>query len=206
MEINATFYRTFKDQTFINWRNKAPQGFRYVLKAPRLITHRKYLENVADDIQTFDRSASLLEDKLGLILLQLAPGTPYDIERLRTACLAFNNPQKIAVEFRHKRWLTDETFSLLRELGVTFCNPDSPRGSLSEYVTSPNGYIRLHGRKQWYSYNYSNEELQEIANIVQRMNSAGVDTVYIFFNNDFEGYPPKNAQYLANILREMSES
>jgi len=206
VEINATFYRTFKDQTFINWRNKAPQGFRYVLKAPRLITHRKYLENVADDIQAFDRSASLLEDKLGLILLQLAQGTPYDIERLRTACLAFNNPQKIAIEFRHKRWLTDETFSLLKELGVTFCNPDSPRGSLSEYVTSPNGYISLHGRKQWYSYNYSNEELQEIANTVQRMNSAGIDTVYIFFNNDFEGYAPKNAQYLANILREMSES
>jgi len=206
VEINATFYRTFKDQTFINWRNKAPQGFRYVLKAPRIITHRKYLENVTEEIQAFDRSASLLEDKLGLILLQLAPGTPYDIERLRTACLAFNNPQKIAVEFRHKRWLTDETFSLLKELGVTFCNPDSPRCSLSEYVTSSKGYIRLHGRKQWYSYNYSNEELQEIANTVQRMNSAGIDTVYIFFNNDFEGYAPKNAQYLANILREMSES
>jgi len=73
-------------------------------------------------------------------------------------------------------------------------------------VTSSKGYIRLHGRKQWYSYNYSNEELQEIANTVQRMNSAGIDTVYIFFNNDFEGYAPKNAQYLANILREMSES
>lgn len=206
VEINATFYRSFKDQTYINWREKAPDGFRYLLKAPRLITHRKYLENVAEDIRTFERSASLLEDKLGLILLQLAPGTPYDIQRLRTALCAFHNPQRVAVEFRHHRWLTEETFALLEECGVTFCNPDSPRNPLSNHVTSPYGYLRLHGRKHWYSHDYSSEELNEIANMIINMSTRGVETIYVFFNNDFEGFAPKNAQTLKAILLDFNSN
>ncbi|MBN1538209.1 MAG: DUF72 domain-containing protein [Anaerolineales bacterium] len=202
VEINATFYRSFKDQTYIKWREKAPQGFRYVLKAPRIITHRKYLENVTGDIRNFERSASLLEDKLGLILLQLAPATPYDIQRLRTALSTFQDPQKIAVEFRHRRWLTGETFALLKEFGVTFCNPDSPRSTLTDFTTSSNGYLRLHGRKHWYTYDYSEEELHEIVDIIHRMETRGAQAIYVFFNNDFEGFAPKNASQLINIMRE----
>lgn len=78
VEVNATFYGTFKDQTYNNWRERAPQGFGYVLKAPRLITHRKYLLGVEEDIRTFYCSCSLLEDNFQLILLQVAPNTPYD--------------------------------------------------------------------------------------------------------------------------------
>jgi len=203
VEINATFYRSFKDQTYINWRDKAPEGFRYVLKAPRLITHRKYLVDVAEDIKAFERYASLLEGKLGLILLQLAPGTPYDIQRLQVALLAFNNPRKIAVEFRHTRWLTDETFTLLKELGVTFCNPDSPRNTLTSYVTSDYGYLRLHGRKHWYAHDYSAEELTEIANTIRFMLNNCAKSIYVFFNNDFEGFAPKNAYMLKTALRHM---
>lgn len=200
VEINATFYRTFKDQTYINWRDKAPEGFRYVLKAPKLITHRKYLENVAGDIQAFERSVQLLEDKLGLILLQLAPGTPYDIPRLRTAISAFRDPRKIAIEFRHKKWMTEDTLQLLQEYEVTYCNPDSPRCYLTEILTSSCGYLRLHGRKHWYSHNYSEQELHEIAEMVQNLSALGAENIYIFFNNDFEGFAPKNASLLAQIL------
>lgn len=200
VEINATFYRTFKDQTFINWCNKAPQGFRYVLKAPKLITHRKYLENVAEDIHSFERSAQLLGDKLGLILLQLAPGTPYDLLRLRKALSAFSDPRKIAIEFRHKKWMTEEILQLLREFEVTYCNPDSPRSRLSEFLTSPCGYLRLHGRKHWYSYDYSRQELHEIAETVQNLAAMGAENIYVFFNNDFEGFAPRNASLLAQIL------
>jgi uncharacterized protein YecE (DUF72 family) len=200
VEINATFYRTFQDQTYINWRKKAPQGFRYVLKAPRIITHRKYLVDVTEEIKAFEHSASLLEETLGLILLQLAPGTPYDIQRLRAVLLAFNEPQKVAVEFRHTRWFTDETFTLLRELGVSFCNPDSPRNKLTDIVTSPQGYLRLHGRKQWYAYDYSGQELDEIAETFWRMADNGAESIYVFFNNDYEGCAPKNAAWLKKII------
>jgi uncharacterized protein YecE (DUF72 family) len=94
VEVNATFYRTFKDQTYHKWRDRAPEKFTYVLKAPRLITHRRYLEDVEEHIKRFWESASLLESKFGLILLQLAPNTPYDPDRLKKALLAFDDPNK----------------------------------------------------------------------------------------------------------------
>jgi uncharacterized protein YecE (DUF72 family) len=200
VEVNATFYRRFKDLTYHKWYDKAPEGFIYVLKAPRFITHRKYLLGVDKNIRAFSRSASLLRDKLGLILLQLSPRTPYDPERLQRAILTFGHPDRVAVEFRDTKWLTQETKDLLQQLGTTFCSADSPETPLLEWVTGKAAYIRLHGRKQWYSYNYSTEELEEIAALARQMAASGAQQVYIFFNNDTNGYAPVNALTLADIL------
>jgi uncharacterized protein YecE (DUF72 family) len=200
VEINATFYRFFKDHTYHNWRDRAPEPFKYVLKTPRLISHRKYLKDAEDQIKAFWRSANLLKSRFGLILLQLAPGMPYEPDRLKQALLAFETPGKVAVEFRHRKWLTGETRDLLREAGAIFCAADSPKTKLTDWVTSETAYIRLHGRKQWYSYDYSRQELREIAELAKRMAGHGAKTVYIFFNNDFEGYAPKNAIALLEML------
>lgn len=200
VEVNATFYRRFKDETYRKWREQAPSGFRYVLKAPRLITHRHYLRNVAEEIESFSRSALLLEEKFGLILLQLAPSMPYEPERLEIALNAFEDPTRVVVEFRNDRWLTDETFALLEDIGTGYCNPDYPNHLLTERLTGTAGYLRLHGRRSWYADNYSNEELTAIAETAKRMKSAGAQDIYIFFNNDFEGYAPANAATLQQML------
>ncbi len=200
VEVNATFYRRFQDSTYEKWRSRAPKSFRYVLKAPKIITHRKYLVGANEEISEFSRSASLLQDRFGLILLQLAPITPYEPERLRNALCAFPQPECVAVEFRHARWLTEETRSLLSELRAPFCAVDSPRMKLLDWVTSDTGYIRLHGRKKWYSHNYSRGELKEVAGLAQSMRKGGAAQVYIFFNNDFDGHAPRNAQTLMELL------
>jgi uncharacterized protein YecE (DUF72 family) len=205
VEVNATFYRRFQDQTYHKWRERVTQEFRYVLKAPKLITHRKYLVDVEGEIQEFCRSAALLEEKLGLILLQLAPSTPYDPERLKKALLAFDDPRKVAVEFRHKRWLTEETKGLLQGVGAVFCSADSPKSKLLDWVTSETAYIRLHGRKHWYDYNYSEAELKEIREMARHMTQQGARSVYVFFNNDFGGHAVKNALSLMQMLDGLVE-
>ena len=53
VEVNATFYHLFKEMTFEKWHDQAPEGFIYVLKLWRWITHRKRLHEVAEDIETF---------------------------------------------------------------------------------------------------------------------------------------------------------
>jgi uncharacterized protein YecE (DUF72 family) len=201
VEINATFYRSFTDQTFNNWRQRAPQGFAYVLKAPQLITHRKYLLDVDEDIRTFYQSCSLLQDKFWMILLQVAPNMPYDLERLQGALSAFPDPCRVAVEFRRPEWLNPDTMSLLRNVGATFCNVDSPQQRITGNLTSDRAYLRLHGRNHWYAYNYSEEELREIANLARNLTHSGAKRVYIFFNNDFEGYAPSNAMRLRDLLK-----
>jgi uncharacterized protein YecE (DUF72 family) len=200
VEVNATFYRTFKDQTYQNWRERAPQGFGYVLKAPRLITHRKYLLGVEEDIRTFYASCSLLEDKFELILLQVAPNMPYDPTRLRRALSAFPDPARVAVEFRRAEWLNPDMLYLLHDLGAAICNVDSPQQRIVGNLTSTRAYLRLHGRGRWYAYNYSHDELAEIADIARGLVRKGACRVYVFFNNDFEGYAPANAMTLQDML------
>lgn len=201
VEVNATFYRNFKEKTFEKWREQAPSNFKYVLKAPKVITHIRYLKDVDDQIKDFWRKASLLQTRLGLILLQLAPKTPYDPERLKETILAFENPQKVAVEIRSKEWFTEEVKKILAQINAPFCNADSPKMKLSDWVTSSKAaYIRLHGRSRWYSHDYSDEELFEIATLAKKF-SQKAQEVYIFFNNDFGGYAIKNALKLMEILK-----
>jgi len=201
VEVNATFYRTFKDQIYLNWRMRAPEDFGYVLKAPRVITHRKYLLDVTEDVTAFCRSCTLLEDRFEMILLQVAPGTPYDLQRLEKALRAFSDPSRVAVEFRNPQWLNPEVETLLREVGTTYCNVDTPRQKLTEIITSDRAYLRLHGRKHWYSYNYFPGELEEIADLARKLADRGARRLYVFFNNDFEGYAPANAMTLLKMLR-----
>ena len=200
VEVNATFYRGFKDQTYQKWCERAPQGFGYVLKAPQLITHRKYLLDVEEDIHAFYHSCSLLGEKFEMILLQVAPNMPYDPTRLRTALSAFPDPSRVAVEFRRADWLNPDTLSLLKDLGVTICNVDSPQQRLTASLTSNRAYLRLHGRDRWYASNYSQRELGEIAELAHGLARNGASRVYIFFNNDFEGYAPANALTLQDML------
>jgi uncharacterized protein YecE (DUF72 family) len=200
VEINATFYRTFQDQTYQKWKERAPQGFGYVLKAPRLITHCKFLLDSEALIRAFYQSCTLLEDKFELILLQVAPQTPYDLQRLRNALQAFPDPCKVAVEFRRPEWYSQESLSMLGELGVAICNVDSPRQPITSYLTSDKAYIRLHGRVHWYSYNYTVSELAEIAALARELVRRGANHAYIFFNNDFEGFAPHNALALQRML------
>lgn len=200
VEINATFYRNFKDQTYLKWKERVPQGFGYVLKAPRLITHRKFLLDVNELVRAFYRSCTLLEDKFELILLQVAPQTPCDLERLHQALIAFPDPGKVAVEFRRPEWFSQDTLAMLHSLGAVICNVDSPRQALTSHLTSNKAYIRLHGRKHWYSYNYTDGELKEIAHLARQLAHKGASRIYIFFNNDFEGYAPANALSLKRML------
>jgi uncharacterized protein YecE (DUF72 family) len=206
VEINATYYRLFPENVFVKWYKAAPNGFVYIVKVPQLITHKRKLVNCQTDIAKFCASVSLLKDKLGLILLQLPPNMPYDLTRLKEALLLFTDPTKVVVECRNPTWITANTKALLTEIGSIFCITDSPIILLKRnWLTAEIAYIRLHGRHQWYDYNYSHAELKNIARLAINMQKQGAKQVYILFNNDMHAYAPENAlllqSYLANATR-----
>ncbi|MFP4344330.1 MAG: DUF72 domain-containing protein [Anaerolineales bacterium] len=202
VEVNATFYRSFEPRTYATWREKAPEGFRYILKVPRWISHESLLQDVTAEIAAFWEDATRLEERLGLVLLQLPPSMPYDLERLRRALLAFGDPRRVAVEVRHSRWQRPELLELLAGLGSSFCNTDAPGSPLTPYLTGACGYLRLHGRREdaRYTYDYSQEELEEIAAAAQALGEAGAETVYVLFNNTRAGDAPLNAVTLRKFL------
>src|SRR6476620_7511571 len=73
VEINASFYRLPLASTFDGWREKAPPGFRYAVKANRFITHLKKLAGCDAEIDNFIALARRLQHTLGPILFQLPP-------------------------------------------------------------------------------------------------------------------------------------
>jgi uncharacterized protein YecE (DUF72 family) len=200
VEINATFYRRFKDETFIRWKNITPGGFKFVLKIPRIITHIKNLSDVKKEISEFCRQAMLLENKLGCLLLQLPPFISYQPGLLHDTLSLFEKETMVAVEFRDKSWLIQETEELLKNHGAIYCNADSPLITLNNWITTDTAYIRMHGRTNWYAYNYTNEELVNLAGLITSFFQTGARTAYVFFNNDYGGFAPKNAESLIDLL------
>ena len=90
---------------------------------------------------------------------------------------------------------------------VTFCAVSAPR--LPEELPvfgqrareRPNVvYVRFHGRTRWYRHDYSGEELTSWA---RRLALSGAKHVWIYFNNDREGFAIKNALELRDLLREL---
>lgn len=200
VEVNATYYRAFEDQTYQKWRARAPQGFGYILKTPRVITHLKLLKGVESEVQVFCNSVQLLKETFEMILLQVSPNQPYDLGLLKSTLQAFPDPTRIAVEFRHERWFNQKVEGVLAGVGVTFCCVDSPGQHLTEQLTSDRAYLRLHGHRHWYSDNYTPDDLRQIVSLISRLVAHGARRVYVFFNNDFEGYAPANALALQNLL------
>jgi len=200
VEINATFYRSFKEDIYLNWYNKAPENFIYVLKAPRIITHSKYLKNCENDIRTFNNSVKHLKEKLGMILLQIAPKTNYDLSLLKEVILFFDKPDLVSVEFREAKWFTNDVKGLLQKTGAVLCDADSPITGFVKWVTDKKIYLRLHGKGEWYTYDYSKDELYETAKIIIKHVENGINEIYVFFNNDYNAYAVKNALYLKKIL------
>ena len=53
VEINKSFYRLPEKMTFARWKELAPPGFVFAVKASRFITHMKRLKDVEDPLEVF---------------------------------------------------------------------------------------------------------------------------------------------------------
>ena len=87
LELNTTFYKFPTPERLQPWYKKSPADFLISVKAPRLITHFKKLndcERLLDDFYT--ASSNGLKEKLGCTLFQFPPGFIYSEERLENIC------------------------------------------------------------------------------------------------------------------------
>ena len=111
IEINATFYRTQKRESFEKWRDETPPGFVFSVKAPRYATNRPALADAGASIERFFTSGVMaLADKLGPILWQLSPFKrfdPADIEAFAALLpkTVDGRPIRHALEARHRSFV-----------------------------------------------------------------------------------------------------
>ncbi len=199
VELNNTFYHLPSEKAFSNWRERSSPDFSYAVKVSRFITHIKKLRNVEEAVENFLSRAKLLGEKLGPLLYQLPPNMPRN-DKVLEAFLCLLPPGLPHVfEFRHDSWLDDEVFDLLRRYNAGFCVFDMPGLTTPLVATADFAYIRFHGSSSLYSSCYSDRELEGWAKRIIKL-GQGLNSVYIYFNNDAEAFAVSNARTLAEKL------
>jgi uncharacterized protein YecE (DUF72 family) len=211
VEINSTFYRIPDATITQGWVTRVAMhpAFRFTAKLWQGFTHEGQAS--AQDAVAFRQAMAPLQEagKLGAVLLQFPYRfhyTPTDRSYLRRLTEAFGM-YPLVLEIRHRSWDCAEVYAFLQEWGIGFCNIDQPQVSssigLTRVVTSPVGYLRLHGRHAaaWfaegdgaerYPYRYPAEELEELIHAVDRISQRARDT-YLITNNHFRGQAALNA-------------
>jgi uncharacterized protein YecE (DUF72 family) len=197
VEVNATFYRQIGESTFHRWRENTPQGFIWAVKANRFITHIKRLKRVEDSLEKFFSQIGTLDKKLGPVLFQLPPSLEFDRCTAETFFSLLPKGNRYTIEARHESWTSDDALSILKDHDIAWCISDTAgRFPYLEAVTAGFVYIRLHGSRKLYASLYTEEELVIWA---EKIESWGIDA-YVYFDNDFMGYAPKNALRLRELL------
>ena len=202
VEINNSFYMLPKPETFDKWREQAPPGFVYAVKANRFITQAKKLKDCEEPLERMMPRVRHLGDRLGPLLYQLPPSLKFNAERLETFLGILPSDVTNVFEFRDKSWYVTETFELLERFGASFCVHDMP-GSASERVAvGPAAYVRFHGTGGKYVGRYSDESLLYWADWLISQARGGRES-WAYFNNDIFGHAIEDALTLKSIVGQM---
>ena len=130
------------------------------------------------------------------MLWQLPPTFKRDDDRLAGA-LARLPPGSHAWEFRHESWFAEDVFALLREHGAALVLADDSRRAFGAGPpTTDWAFLRFHHGARGRRGNYSEAELAEWAERIEALERPA----YAYFNNDWEGFAPRNALRLKKLL------
>jgi len=215
VELNFTYYRIPTPRTLEAIAGKSPPGFSFWVKANQETTHRQNRTVAPEFVEAL--SPLRTADKLAGVLMQFPQsfGRTKENRRYLAAAIEDFASVPLAVEFRHRSWDHQATFTSLADRNVTLVVPDVPDLEglfrIGPAATTPTGYLRLHSRNahQWYAgmakrydYDYSKEELQDIARDWARGDEP-LDMVYVFFNNCHGGQAARNAEAFRRIVGQI---
>ena len=124
VEVNTTFYRTQPDAVIAAWAKAVPPDFRFAVKAHRRITHNRRMPNLEDAMRMLAQEADGFGDRLGPVLFQLPPTAPFDEGRIERVVAVAPRHWRIAFQFRHPSWHTEQVAELLERLGAAFVHGD----------------------------------------------------------------------------------
>jgi uncharacterized protein YecE (DUF72 family) len=199
VELNNSFYRLPSEAAFASWYSSTPANFTFAVKVSRFITHIKRLKDTEEPVANFLDRAKILKEKLGPLLYQLPPSMHRDDKRLESFLSVLPPGLKHVLEFRHRSWLDEGVFEILRRHKVGLCVFDMPELTCPLAATANFAYIRFHGSTGLYSSSYSDQELAGWAKGLGGL-APEVKAAYIYFNNDAEAFAVKNAITLGGYL------
>jgi len=203
-EINSSFYRPHKKETWERWASSVPAGFQFSVKAPRTITHESKLNCSPEMLSAFLEQIKLLGDKLGPVLVQLPPSLGFDYPSARKflSLLRAYYSGDVVWEPRHASWFDESAEDLLAEFQIARVVADP---ACVPAANQPGGwsglaYFRLHGSPRRYFSSYSEDFLNALS--AQLAWSHDQARVWCIFDNTGSGAAIQNALELNTKLSQ----
>jgi uncharacterized protein YecE (DUF72 family) len=201
VELNTSFYHLPKPESFAKWRDQAPPGFRYAVKAPRFITHMKKLKDCAEPVAQFLGRARNLGPAIGPILYQLPPRWACNTARLEEFVALLPGDLDHVFEFRERSWLTDEVLELLDARGASFCVHDMAGSKTERWAAGRIAYVRFHGGVGKYWGRYADEALLSWTDWLVDQAKGGRE-IWCYFNNDIHAHAIHDALTLRAMVAQ----
>jgi uncharacterized protein YecE (DUF72 family) len=202
VEVNATFYRLATRSAAERWRDTAPDGFEFVLKGGRYVTHQRKLNDPAGPVERFFAPLEPVLDRTAVVLWQLPPRFKRDVDRLDAFLAVLPPSPRTAVEFRDDDWFHEDTYEVLDRHGAANVWLSSSLTRRHQPVrTGDHVYVRFHGLSEQdpYRYDYGRDELAPWADRLRAASTDGTPA-WAFFNNDHQGKAVANAEVLVDLL------
>lgn len=202
-EVNTSFYRSHKRETYEKWAGQTPSNFRFAVKLPRQITHEGALRAARKPLQQFLGECSGLGRRLAVLLVQLPPSLPFEtrIAARFFALLAELHGGAVVCEPRHASWFEPRAERLLIAAHVGRVGADPaphagasiPGGWLGDDGNGAGAvvYHRWHGspRTYWSSY----DETWLAARAVESRRWSPTADCWFIFDNTASGAAAANA-------------
>ncbi|MBX3484576.1 MAG: DUF72 domain-containing protein [Phenylobacterium sp.] len=149
IEINGTYYSSFKPESWAKWRAATPEGFRFAVKASRFCTNRKVLADGRQSVGVFlNQGLTELGDRLGPILWQFMPTKRFDYDDFAGFMDLMPDkvgdlPAKHVFEVRNATFNDPKFIGLCRDRGIAICNSDNEKYPFIPDITADFVYLRL---------------------------------------------------------------
>jgi uncharacterized protein YecE (DUF72 family) len=203
-EINSSFHRSHRAETWERWARSVPEGFLFSAKLSKEVTHRRKLvdctEPLADSIAEMRR----LGDRLGVVLVQLPPSLSFERETAeRFLDLLRRHWQgAIVCEPRHSSWFGEDAQSLLaaRQIARVAADPSKAAGGDEPGGWDGLAYYRLHGSPVAYRSSYDDGRLETYA--VRLKAIAPRAPAWCIFDNTASGAAARDALTLVALVGE----
>jgi uncharacterized protein YecE (DUF72 family) len=203
IEINGTYYSTFKPDSWMKWRDETPDGFVFSVKASRYCTNRKVLSDMGESMDRFlGQGMTVLGDKLGPINWQFM-GTkkfdPGDFEGFLKLLPAERDGvrRRHAVEVRNPTFDTPKFFDLAAKHGVAIVyaeDDEAPEWPRIDQPTADFTYARLMSSRETEPTGMTSGELDAIADQTRAWARRG--DVFAYFISGAKVRNPAAAQAL----------
>ncbi|MCZ7356423.1 MAG: DUF72 domain-containing protein [Candidatus Methanoperedens sp.] len=206
VEIDSTFYRIPYAETVKKWNMQTPKDFTFSAKFPRVITHDKMLKDCEREMEVFIEHMSLLEDKLGPMLMQFPAGfKPDQFDILKEFLSILPAGYRYALEVRNKKWLEEKFYDLLRDHGVALVWIDASSMPRIDTLTADFTYIRWEGDRKTINGMLGEVEKDRKSDIslwaerIRRLTGESIE-VFGYFSKYYSGFPPEDARMLQSFL------